>query len=116
MPYKPKKPCAFPGCAKLTHSRYCDEHVKATANDYNQHHRDPAAKKRYGYSWKKIRDKYIKVNPLCEICRAYGRFIPADTVHHKQPLADGGTHEWKNLQSLCKGCHSRIHMAENNQK
>ena len=26
MPYKPLKPCAYPGCPKLTSKRYCEEH------------------------------------------------------------------------------------------
>lgn len=26
MPYKPKRPCSWPGCPNLTHGRYCEEH------------------------------------------------------------------------------------------
>ena len=28
MPRKPKRPCSFPGCPKLTEGRFCEEHEK----------------------------------------------------------------------------------------
>jgi len=116
MPHKPKKPCAFPGCKKLTHGRYCEEHRKQNAADYNRFHRDPDSAKRYGRAWKMIRRAYIFAHPLCELCDTQGRLVPAEEVHHKTALADGGTHDWSNLQALCKSCHSRIHMTGLNSK
>jgi len=109
MPYKPKKPCKFSGCPKLTHGSYCDEHEQTENRRYNKYQRDPESKKRYGSQWKKIRDRYIKTNPLCELCKESGKYTPADTVHHKQKLSDGGTHDTANLQALCHSCHNRIH-------
>ena len=35
--------------------------------------------------------------------------VVAEEVHHKKPLAEGGTHDWNNLIALCKVCHARIH-------
>lgn len=48
MPYKPKHPCSYPGCPKLTSERYCDEHKKLTTSLYNKYERNPEHKKRYG--------------------------------------------------------------------
>ena len=109
MPRKPKKPCAFPDCPNLTHGKYCELHKQTDNRRYNKYQRDPAINKRYGSEWKKIRNRYIKLNPLCELCKERGRFVPAELVHHKVELEDGGTHDDDNLQSLCKSCHSRIH-------
>jgi 5-methylcytosine-specific restriction protein A len=46
---------------------------------------------------------------LCELCWHGGKLTAADTVHHKQALQEGGTHDRANLQALCESCHSRLH-------
>lgn len=109
MPYKAKKPCAYRGCGNLTSGRYCEEHAKEEANRYNRYDRDPKANKRYGRSWNRIRAAFLSANPLCELCRKDGRLKPAELVHHKRKLTDGGTNDWSNLQALCSECHSRLH-------
>ena len=78
--------------------------------------RDPDTKKRYDSRWRKIRALYVKAHPLCEECLKHGRTTPVEQVHHIVPLADGGTHDFSNLMSLCKSCHSAITMAETNRK
>ena len=88
--------------------QYCAEHQKVVDKQYNQYERDPASGKRYGRSWKRIRDRYIKANPLCEECQRQGRLIPVEEVHHIIPLSKGGGNETINLMSLCKSCHARI--------
>ena len=105
MPYKPKKPCAHHGCRELTANRYCEAHAKQDAKNFRTHE----SGKRYGTQWRKIRARYIADNPLCEMCKDDGRLTPADTVHHKRRIADGGTNESENLQALCSSCHSRLH-------
>ena len=90
MPYKPKRPCSYPGCPRLTSGR------------------DPASKRRYGRAWKRIRDRYIAAHPLCEQCKRAGKITPAEEVHHILPLSKGGTHVESNLMALCKRCHSEI--------
>lgn len=75
---------------------------------YNKYERDPATKKRYGRSWKRIRDRYIAAHPLCEECKRDDKLTPADEVHHILPLSKGGTHRDDNLMSLCTSCHSTI--------
>lgn len=109
MPYKPKKPCAYPGCPNLTSKRYCEEHAKAEAKRYNHNDRDPAGNKRYGRTWKQVRAAFLAAHPLCEICVSEGKLTPAALVHHRRKLTDGGTNDQGNLQALCRECHSRLH-------
>lgn len=108
MPRKPKRPCSYPNCPNLTDGRFCEEHAKAEAKRYEKYDRDPAVRRRYGRSWRKIRDRYIAAHPLCEECRKSNKLTPAEEVHHKLPLSQGGTHADSNLMALCKPCHSRI--------
>ena len=109
MPYKPKRPCAYPGCGRLVErEQYCAEHQKVVDKQYNQYQRDPKSNKRYGRSWKRIRDRYIKAHPLCEECQKQGTLTSAEEVHHILPLSKGGGNERSNLMALCKPCHSRI--------
>lgn len=108
LPRKPKRPCSYPGCPKLTEGQFCEEHQKLTDRNYEKYQRDPALKKRYGRSWKRIRDRYIAEHPLCEQCEKNGRITPAQEVHHIQPLSRGGTNEYGNLMALCTSCHSEI--------
>ncbi|MEG2344206.1 MAG: HNH endonuclease signature motif containing protein [Acidaminococcaceae bacterium] len=108
MPYKPKRPCSHPGCPNLTATRFCEEHTKEENKRYERYSRDPAAKRRYGRAWKRIRDRYIAAHPLCENCQKQGKLTKAEEVHHILPLSRGGTHVDTNLMALCKACHSRI--------
>ena len=108
MPRKPKRPCSYPGCPRLTDGRYCDEHQKLTDKQYNKYRRNPEHRKRYNRAWKRIRDRYIKAHPLCEECYKNNKLTSAEEVHHIIPLSKGGTHDDDNLMSLCKACHSSI--------
>ncbi len=110
LPRKPKKPCRYPGCARLVEAdeSYCLEHKRLAAQQYERYGRPEENKKRYGYRWRKIRALFLAAHPLCEMCRKAGRFTEATEVHHILPLAHGGTHDEENLMALCKACHSRI--------
>lgn len=44
MPRKPKQPCAYPGCPKLSDGRYCEEHRKQEARRYETYSRDPSVR------------------------------------------------------------------------
>jgi 5-methylcytosine-specific restriction protein A len=57
LPYKPKRPCSYPGCPKLTEGRFCEEHQKTIDDHYNKYERDPATRKHYGRRWKRIRSR-----------------------------------------------------------
>lgn len=108
MPRKPKRPCSYPGCPELTDGRFCPVHEKQEARRYEKYQRDPATKKHYGRTWKRIRDRYIAAHPLCEQCKKTDKLTPAEEVHHIIPLSKGGTHAEINLMSLCTSCHSEI--------
>ena len=63
----------------------------------------PAAHKRgYDYQWRKVRNKYIDANPLCEWCEAIGQ-----VVDHKEPIyiKPDLRLDPTNLQTLCRECH-----------
>ena len=109
MPRKPKRPCSYPRCPKLTDGRFCEEHQRKEKQRYEKYDRDPAAKRRYGRAWKRIRDRYMNAHPLCERCQREGRLVKAEQVHHIKPLAEGGDHSENNLMSLCSSCHAKIH-------
>jgi 5-methylcytosine-specific restriction protein A len=55
----------------------------------------------YGYEWRAIRARQLKVSPCCEQCGGW-----ATEVDHVRPLAMGGRNDTGNLRSLCKPCHS----------
>ena len=108
MPRKPKRPCRYSGCPKLTDGYYCDEHQKLMDRQYDKYCRPAEAKKRYGCQWRKIRAAALAREPFCLECRKAGRITKATEVHHAVPLDHGGTNEDSNLIPLCKPCHSRI--------
>ena len=110
MPRKSKRPCRFKGCAELVDSEsgYCAEHEKISARNYDKA-RAFEHNRRYNYRWRKIRAAFLNANPFCEKCKSEGRYILAEEVHHKKPLSEGGTSDFRNLMSLCKSCHSKIH-------
>ena len=109
MPRKPKQPCRFPGCPKLSDGPYCEEHRKIVNRQYNRYSRAEDVHRKYGRAWKRIRDRYAKEHPLCERCFDQGRVTLMDEVHHIVPVNRGGTHDVSNLMSLCRSCHNIIH-------
>ncbi len=109
VPRKPKRPCSFPSCPKLTDGRFCEEHKRKENKRYEKYDRNPEVKKRYGKAWRRVRSRYVKTHPFCEMCFEEGVLTPVEEVHHKIPLSEGGTHGIDNLISLCKSCHSRVH-------
>lgn len=112
MPYKPKKPCAYPMCPELVPAgeKYCEKHRKENDRSYDRYWRDPEHQERYHTrAWAKIRAIKLHTQPLCEKCQSEGRYTRACLVHHIKPLSEGGTNAQDNLMSLCAACHNRIH-------
>ena len=114
MPLAPPTPCAQPGCPELTRrERFCIQHKKAHNQRIDQARR-PSRKLAYGRNWRKRRLVLLGRDPVCHavlpggaVCRG-----AATEVDHIVPLADGGSNRDSNLQTMCKGCHSRKTMAE----
>jgi 5-methylcytosine-specific restriction protein A len=50
----------------------------------------------------------LAARPVCEVCQRES----AAHVDHRVSLADGGTHDVVNLQSLCHSCHSKKTVAQ----
>lgn len=111
MPYKPKHPCSYPGCKELVPygERYCEEHKKIAAKQYEQYGRKEEERQRYEGPWKTIRKMKLASQPLCENCLKNGRYTRAVLVHHIIPLEEGGSNDSSNLMSMCQECHSRLH-------
>lgn len=72
--------------------------------------RGSAALRGYGRRWRKVRNRKLAIDPLCEHCRATGQYVPAYDVDHIVPIREGGArYALSNLQSLCRRCHLRKH-------
>ena len=57
--------------------------------------------------WKSIRNYYIQMNPLCELCDKEGYTIEGQCVDHITPRRLGGSDtNLNNLQTLCNSCHA----------
>lgn len=116
MALRPRKPCAFRGCPKLTRSTYCEDHVGQQAEEtkyYNKHVRDKTKNSFYSsYDWQKTRD-FIKNRDmgLCQECLRNGRVNMGDIVHHIIPyeIAPERAHDITNLEYVCHGCHNKVH-------
>ena len=49
-----------------------------------------------------IRDRFIAAHPWCKRCGKRGKH-----VDHIIPISAGGTHDERNLQTLCHSCHAK---------
>ncbi len=111
MPMKPKKPCKHPGCPKLTEVNYCERHQRLHSND-----RLSANDRGYDSRWRKARLNFLKAHPLCVRCQNDGKLVKATVVDHIIPHRGNKELFWDtdNWQALCKGCHDRKTMTEDN--
>ena len=108
MPYKLKKPCAFPGCPELTHERFCEKHKQQERKRHDRE-RPTAAQRGYGSRWRKARATYLRQHPLCVECEKAGRTTAATVVDHRIPHRGDPVLFWdvNNWQALCAECHNR---------
>jgi len=102
MPYRPPRPCSWPGCPLLTTQRFCPTHRRVYERERERlRGRRPTAHQRgYDGAWRRVRAQVLAEEPRCRMCGA-----PASEVDHIVPLARGGTHDRANLQPLCVSCH-----------
>lgn len=109
MPWKPQKPCATPGCGRLTDGRFCDAHER-------EHHRDHDQKRRAAQPWRAwyntarwrvLRSWRLSTEPLCRMCRDAGLTTAASVADHIDPHRgdEAKFFDPENTQSLCKSCH-----------
>ena len=107
MPPRPFKPCLKCKNLHRNPNGYCDDHQPEDKEYDNR--RGSASSRGYDSRWKKVRDRKIQHDPLCEChrCKEMDRHRMAEVVHHVKPIK---THPelrlvWSNLMSMCFDCH-----------
>lgn len=119
----PRRPCAKPGCGKLSNGTYCEEHTKQKQVVQKQerikydNERGTSASRGYNYRWQKYSAQYRVNNPLCVMCLKVGKLIPAQCVDHiiaVESKDDPLFWDASNHQSLCNTCHNIKSEAEGN--
>lgn len=117
MPRRPPKPCAQPGCGKLTQAgNRCELHAaeqQARRAEYQSktNARRSESDKFYDTSrWRGLSRRYRQMHPLCGECEKHGMTVSAQLVDHIVPrkLDPSRSLDWTNLRSLCRPCHNRI--------
>lgn len=100
MPIRVHSPCSVAGCPEIAVSGgRCAQHQQR--RQYVDT-RLSASKRGYDAKWRKSRARFLSVHPVCVVCGG-----EATEVDHIIPLSAGGDDDWRNLQPLCKRCHSR---------
>lgn len=115
MPMKPLRPCKYPGCRELTRDGYCKKHKnlkKARGESERWHYLY------LGSRWKRMRSEHLLNEPFCRECAKKGIRTKGNEVDHLVPHRGNLElfFDKKNLQTLCKSCHSRKTMAELKEK
>lgn len=109
MPYKPFKPCAHSGCAKLVPpgEMYCERHK--AMHPKPTYERASAYARGYTKRWQQEREVFLEAHPLCEECMKHGLYVKATDVDHITPHRGDESLFWdvNNLQALCHSCHSK---------
>lgn len=52
-----------------------------------------------------MREIVLREQPLCRLCQDEGRVSAATIADHIKPLAESGTGDRSNYQSICQPCH-----------
>ena len=112
MPNLAKKFCGVPGCTEyaVKGTGRCALHGSAAARRVQRESDAWYRTKR----WQAMRDYQLAKEPLCRECLAVGKLTPATECDHIIPHKGNELlfFDRKNLQSLCKKCHSRKTAAE----
>jgi 5-methylcytosine-specific restriction protein A len=106
-PWKPKRPCRFPGCPGLAATgNVCDKHLaaaKAERQEYD-HGRGTSTQRGYGHAWRKVRAEVLARDGY--VCTVVGCGAPATEVDHRLARYLGGTDDPSNLLSMCRAHHA----------
>lgn len=76
--------------------------------------RGSAAQRGYDSRWRKAREAFLAEHPLCAMCAARGRTVPATVVDHITPHRGDQRLFWSsdNWQALCAPCHDSAKQRE----
>jgi 5-methylcytosine-specific restriction enzyme A len=101
------RPCAEPRCPELVPRGRCTEHTRKLERP-TEKLRPTAAARGYGSRWQKLRDRFLRKNPICVMCKATKRITAANTVDHIIPHRGDPVLMWdeNNLQALCTTHHN----------
>jgi 5-methylcytosine-specific restriction protein A len=103
--------CSTPGCPNPVVKGRCPECQAELDRKRGKRRKDAesidaeAGRATLDGKWRIIRAQYLKAHPDCE---REGCTAAAVEVHHKVDRAAGGTHQWGNLEALCKSHHSQM--------
>ena len=105
MPMRPLRPCQHASCGVLVNGTYCEGHQRQRWREEGKHRN-----RKGGRSWRKLRDRKLRANPICQICE---RALALE-VDHIEPVSKAPEREfeWGNLQSACVDCHRDKSAAE----
>lgn len=88
-------------CGALTKSSRCSHcQAKRDADEWTSRRKIGS-----GWDWGKLRDQVRTRDRACVRCGGSDRL----QVHHRTPLAEGGTNELDNLELRCHRCHAAEH-------
>lgn len=103
MPFRPKKPCTWPGCPELVDSGRCDQHRAQTFREQDRQ-RGNSTQRGYGGAWRRLRLEILRRDEYT--CAHAGCWAKATEVDHIRPKEDGGTDDPANLQAMCHTHHA----------
>lgn len=107
MPYRPRRPCRYPGCPEMAMQGqvFCRDHMMWSGDRL----RGGADARGYDTRWRKARKLFLQQHPLCVLCQEEGKVVPATVVDHIIPHRGDKRLFWDqtNWQSLCKNCHDK---------
>lgn len=77
-----------------------------------------SAQRGYGHRWRKARDRFLRANPLCVMCKAHGDVTAATVVDHIEPHRGDQALFWdeSNWAPLCAHHHSSDKQREENSR
>ena len=93
----------------VTHAAEHEQDQREVEKKY-QKTRKSTTSQGYGADWRHVRNAYIKLHPLCELCTSVHITKIAILVHHKIPVKENKALrlDMNNLQALCNECHEHI--------
>ena len=101
MPYKSKRPCAYPRCPELTNEYYCEPHRKMRDKEYNKK-RGSSASQGYDARWRRARKIFLNDHPLCIKCGRTASVVDHIKAHKGDKVLFWDISNW---QAMCKLCH-----------
>lgn len=98
-------------CPKTSKRKVRDTRKECDRDASRRAYRDPTYQKNRQRVWQRQQGRCNRCNKLVAE-KKQGRWRAfAGSVHHKVPLAKGGTNSVENLEGLCIPCHNRADAA-----